>query len=100
MRFELLYSCQTRAGTFYVGIAPDGWFHPVYNGQSYGRYAKPWQAAEDLSQNATFPVHDQSTGERLDTSSIGIGPGLSQWERMASASRRASATLTRKRNVS
>lgn len=86
MRFRLLYFWDTPAGTFYIGQSEDGRFHPIYDNESYGSYAKEWQAAEDLALNATFSINHSSTGEILDTSELGIPEHTSEWERIRSAS--------------
>lgn len=86
MRFELLYRCETKAGTFYIGRSEDGRYHPIYDDESYGSYARPSQASEDLAYNATFSILHSSTGKLLDTSRLGIPAHVSQWERINSAS--------------
>jgi hypothetical protein len=97
MRFKLLYSIDTKAGTFYIAQSGDGRFHPMYNGNDYGRYAKVWQPAEDLAGNAIRTICHSATGELLDTSALGIPENLEAWERIVSASSRASATVSRTR---
>ncbi|TWU44477.1 hypothetical protein [Rubripirellula reticaptiva] len=79
---KLLLSFSTKAGTFYIGQSNDGRFHPIYNDESLGSYAKHWQATEDLATNATFSVLHSTTGELLDTSRLGIPEDPSEWERI------------------
>lgn len=77
---KLLLRWRTRAGTFYLGQSRDGRFHPIYNDESLGSYAHPWQATEDLAMNATFSVLHKDSGELLDTSALGIPEQHSEWE--------------------
>jgi hypothetical protein len=82
MRFRLLFSYPTRAGTFYLGQSDDGRFHPIYDGESYGSYAYVWQATEALADNGTFSIQHQRTGELLDTSTLGIPEHPSEWDKI------------------
>lgn len=83
---RLIYKWNTRVGTFYIGQSPDGRYHPIYDGESFGSYSQPWQASEDLAFNATFSVHHAETGALLDTSRLGIPEHTSEWELMRAAS--------------
>ena len=74
---KLLYKFETRVGTFYIGQSADGRFHPVYDGESLGSYAHPWQAAEDLAGGHTFSVSGVD-----DTSTLGIPEHHTEWEGM------------------
>jgi len=85
MPWKLLYYWNTRVGTFYIGQSTDGRYHPIYNGESYGSYASPWQASEELARNSTFSIHHGQTGHLLDTSTLGIPTHCSDWERIKSA---------------
>lgn len=73
---RLLYSFRTRIGLFYIG-EQGGRFHPVFDGESLGSYAKAWQAAEDLAGGHTFSI---SSG--VDTATLGIPEDLGEWEKM------------------
>jgi hypothetical protein len=48
-----LFVCNTRIGPFYVAEI-GGRFHPIYEDQSLGSYARPEQAAEDTPSQ--FPA--------------------------------------------
>jgi len=85
MTMKLILSCTTHVGTFYIGQSPDGRFHPIFDEDSLGSYAKAWQAIDDLANNATFSALHPSTGKLLDTSALGIPEDPSEWERLSSA---------------
>ena len=73
---KLLYSWQTRIGTFYIAEQA-GRFHPVFNDDLLGSYARPEQAAEDLAGGHTFSI---SSG--VDTATLGIPADLLEWQRV------------------
>lgn len=68
-----LFYWPTRIGTFYVAEVA-GRFHPVFNDESLGSYARAEQAAEDLAGGHTFSI-----AGGVDTSSLGIPADLSEW---------------------
>jgi hypothetical protein len=72
-----LYYWPTRIGTFYIA-EQDGRFHPVFDDDALGSYARPEQAAEDLAGGYTFAL---SSG--ADTASLGIPVDLADWHRFA-----------------
>lgn len=74
---KLLYKFNTSVGLFYIGQSPDGRFHPIYENQSLGSYAQPWQAAEDLAGGHTFSVAGVE-----DTAVLGIPEHHSDWEQI------------------
>jgi hypothetical protein len=74
---KLLYKFNTRVGTFYIGQSSDGRFHPVFDNESLGSYAEPWQAAEDLAGGHTFSVPGVE-----DTSVLEIPEHHSDWEKI------------------
>lgn len=76
LRFRNLFRCNTRIGPFYIAES-DGRFHPVYDDESLGSYARPEQASEDLAEGHTFAI---SIG--IDTATLGIRADLSEWERV------------------
>ena len=71
------YYWKTRIGTFYIAEM-DGRFHPVFDNESLGSYAQPWQAAEDVAGGHTFSI---SSGE--DTAELGIPEDLTEWHRVS-----------------
>ncbi len=79
---RLLLSCNSSAGTFYIGQSSDGRFHPIYDGEDLGSYWSIDQAIDDLCMNATFSVLHSETGEMLDTSEIGLEEDPLDWSRM------------------
>ena len=71
-----LFVRNTRIGPFYIAEI-GGRFHPVFEDESLGSYARPDQAAEDVAGVHTFSI---SSG--IDTSTLGIPEDLSEWERV------------------
>ena len=53
MKFELLYKYETRVGPFFIGRSDDGRFHPIFDNESLGSYAKALQAIDDLAGGHT-----------------------------------------------
>ena len=76
---KLIMQYDTRVGTFYIKQSQDGRFHPIFNGQDLGSYAKLWQASEDLANNDTISVSHPKTGKLLDTSEFGIPENSTEW---------------------
>ena len=76
---RLLYYWETVIGTFYIAESR-GRFHPVYDEESLGSYARPDQAAQDLAGGHTFSIFNG-----LDTTMLGIPDDLRQWHRCAGA---------------
>jgi hypothetical protein len=74
---NLLYEFVTDVGPFYIGQSDDGTFHPTFEDESLGSYAKAWQAAEDLAGGHTI-----SAGAGIDTASLGIPADLSEWRHL------------------
>jgi hypothetical protein len=70
-----LFVCDTRIGPFYIAEAA-GRFHPVYQDESLGSYARPEQAAEDVAGGHTVSI---SSG--IDTAMLGIPEDLKEWRR-------------------
>jgi len=75
-RFRNLFVCNTRIGPFYIAES-GGRFHPVYEDESLGSYARPEQAAEDVAGGHTFSI---SGG--IDTATLGIPEDLSEWRKV------------------
>jgi hypothetical protein len=73
---KLLYVFHTRIGSFYIG-KQTGRFHPMYNDNSLGSYAKAWQAAEDLAGGHTLSISG------IDTATLGIPADLAEWEKFS-----------------
>jgi hypothetical protein len=71
---RILFGWNTRIGPFYI-VEMDGRFHPFYNDESLGSYARPEQAAEDVAGGHTFSI-----AEGIDTATLGIPEDLSDWE--------------------
>ncbi len=71
-----LFTWNTRIGRFYIAEI-DGRFHPVYEDESLGSYARPEQAAEDLAGG-----HTSSISSGIDTPTLGIAEDLSEWRRV------------------
>lgn len=71
-----LYFWKTRIGTFYIAEHA-GRFHPVYEGESLGSYARPEQAAEDVAGGHTF-----SLPNGIDTATLGIPDDLGEWRQV------------------
>ena len=74
-----LFVWNTRIGPFYIAEM-DGRYHPVYDGESLGSYARPEQAAEDVAGGHTFSI---SSG--IDTATLGIPEDLCEWQRVSTA---------------
>jgi hypothetical protein len=72
---KMLYTFETRVGSFYIGQSKDGRFHPIYDGESLGSYAEAWQVSEDLAGGHTFSASGVG-----DTSTLGIPEDLTEWE--------------------
>lgn len=80
MRLRMVLKCPTRVGVFYIARSDDGRFHPVFNGESLGSYARAQQAVDDLAGGHTFScMHD---GRRVDRSQLGIPEDVTEWERV------------------
>lgn len=75
-RYRNLFVCNTRIGPFYIAEA-GGRFHPVYEDESLGSYARPEQAAEDVAGGHTFSI---SSG--IDTATLGIPEDPSEWRKV------------------
>ena len=71
-----LFVWNTRIGPFYITELV-GRYHPVFNDQSLGSYARPEKAAVDLACGQTFSVV-----AGVDTSEMGIPSDLSEWQRV------------------
>jgi hypothetical protein len=52
---RLLYYWETMTGTFYIAESR-GRFHPMYDEESLGSYARPDQAAQDLAGGHTISI--------------------------------------------
>lgn len=72
---------RTRIGTFYIAQSADGRFHPVFEGESLGSYAKIDHAVDDLVHNATYTVLHPLTSQPVDTSELGLPEEPREWER-------------------
>jgi hypothetical protein len=79
---KLLIQYDTSVGIFYIGQSEDGRFHPIFDNEDLGSYAKAWQASEDLANDVTFSVLHPETGELLDTSEFGIPEDPTEWDRI------------------
>lgn len=75
---KVLYVYRTRVGPFYIA-EHEGRYHAVFDDESLGSYAHPWQASDDLAGGHTFTP---SCG--VDTETLDIPADLSEWERLAS----------------
>ena len=75
MRFNLLCKWPTRVGVFYIGQAPDGLFHYIFDDEGHGPFISAAQAADELANGAG----DSIEGIR-DTSQLGIPADVSEWE--------------------
>lgn len=72
---KLHYKWETKVGTFYIGQSKDGRFHPIFDDESLGSYAHPWQAAEDLAGG-----HTSSVSGIPDTGELGIPEHHTEWD--------------------
>lgn len=72
---RLLYKYATKVGTFYIGQSNNGRYHPIFDNESLGSYAHPWQAAEDLAGGHTFTPNCD-----IDTDELDIPEHHSDWE--------------------
>jgi hypothetical protein len=66
----------TKKGDFYLA-EHDGRWHVVFDEMSLGAYVNTSQAIDDLVGGHTF-----SAGKGIDTSKLGIGDDLGEWERV------------------
>ena len=73
---RLIYRYKTRVGPFYIGVQ-NGRYHPIFDNNSLGSYARAWQAAEDLSGGHTY-----SPSCAADPADLGIPADVSEWERI------------------
>jgi hypothetical protein len=64
----------THIGPFYIA-EERGRYHPVYDDEPLGSYARPEQAAADLAGGHTFSIRGG-----VDSASLGIPADLSEWE--------------------
>jgi hypothetical protein len=69
-----LFVWNTRVGPFYIAEM-NGRYHPVYDDERLGSYARPEQAAEDLAGG-----HTDSIRGGVDIASLGIPAELSKWQ--------------------
>jgi len=72
-----LYVCNTRIGPFYIAKS-NGLFHVIHEDESLGGYPRPEYAAEDVAGGHTFSI-----AGGVDTATLGIPEGLSEWQRAA-----------------
>lgn len=77
MMFTKLFVWNTQIGPFYIAMTSDRRFHPVYNDESLGSYARPDQAAEDLAGGHVFSIRG-----RVDIKALKIPADLGEWERI------------------
>lgn len=75
-RMRNVFVYNTRIGPFYIAEL-GGRYHPVYNEESLGSYARPEQAAEDVAGGHTF-----SLSNGIDTATLGIPEDLGGWQRL------------------
>ena len=73
-QFRKLYVWNTRIGSFYIAES-GGRFHPVYDDESLGSYARPEMAAQEVAVGHTFSI---SSG--IDTATLGIPEDLREWQ--------------------
>jgi hypothetical protein len=71
---EKLYVWRSSVGLFYI-MRINTSYYPLYDGQLLGRYAKPQDAANDLSGGCTDPLDSG-----LDTARLGIPSDLTEWK--------------------
>lgn len=71
-----LFVWNTRVGPFYIAEIK-GRFHPVYDDESLGSYARPELAAKDLAGGHTF-----SNRAGVDTADLEIPADLNEWQRV------------------
>lgn len=74
MSEEIIYSFQTKAGTFYISFRHGSW-HVAHNRESLGSYQKPEQASKALATGETEylpPV--------LNPEMLGISANIDDWE--------------------
>jgi hypothetical protein len=69
-----LFVWNTRIGPVYIAEI-GGRYHPVYDEEPLGSYARPEQAAEDLAGG-----HIPSIRGGVDTASLGIPADLREWK--------------------
>jgi hypothetical protein len=74
---KLLYKFETSVGVFYIGQSEDGRYHPIFDDESLGSYARPGQAAEDLAGGHTFSPRCDA-----DTADLGIPEHHSEWTKI------------------
>lgn len=74
MSDEIVYSFETRVGTFYISFQ-QGWWHAVFERESLGRFYYPHHASEALASGET-----DSLPSGLNPGSLGIPPDLGDWE--------------------
>ena len=76
---RLVYSFETRVGTFYIGQSKDGRWHPIFEDERLGSYRSAAVALEELVGGHTF-----SLPRGIDASGLGLPDDLSDWERLRS----------------
>jgi hypothetical protein len=82
---KLLLYFETIVGIFYIGQSSDGKYHPIFDDDSLGGYNEAWQATEDLAGDHTYSICHPETGERVDTSTLGIPDHPSEWYKITSS---------------
>jgi len=80
---KLLFSWDTKIGTFFIGRSSDGRFHPIFDNEGLGSYATVAQAVDDLVSNTTFSVLHPRTSDLVDTSALGLPEDWQEWNRLA-----------------
>lgn len=74
MSEEIIYSFQSRVGTFYISFRQGCW-HAGFNSESLGRFQNPNHASEALASGKTDPLPDGVNPGLLE-----IPPDLGDWE--------------------
>ena len=69
-----MWKHETKIGPFFI-VQKVKRFHIIYDGEDLGSYARPDQAADDLSGG-----HTDWPSIGIDTGELGIPDDLSEWE--------------------
>jgi hypothetical protein len=71
---KLVLAHMTRRGPLYIGVTPDGRFHPVWQGEDLGSYISAEQAIDDAAGGHQFTPSDGT-----DLGELGISADIGDW---------------------
>lgn len=65
----------TQLGPVFIGVTPDGRYHPVWKGRSLGSYPSAAAAIDDVARGHTYSTSDGTVLDKL-----GISSDIGRWQ--------------------